>query len=566
MALPMGLCPDSKRSLNFCLLKKNQNTTMLDKSGGCAVFSTSSPCSPADIGLSKTSKFPACLPQPSFHTRTLLTNSFIVGGFLGSKSQGRSTNSPLSVLDIIPDLFSVAECLHNFQHCNFSSVSSPPKKKFAKGESLSNLALINTYEFPVIEDKTCEESRVDSSKQSYAEVAKAATGKPSVSESSKGSKGLADACSKQNTPRSGSRKDCARRRSDTADHRSSRRKSNKRERSESSSSRKLFPGSIPSPSTESQLEPFKDLRLCQQEKHFSQLQSAASNRNSRKSERHFSSSTNPNKRDRLHSDQIEGKHRPKRRSNYRTHCDNKRGNRAKNFDCDIDKINWRTGEPISGKMGPQNDYVNGEDYLADQSCNNSCTSEQSNEVCTGEPRKPDLMSEISWHELPSASPRCRRRSLSECSVGSEDSFIVFQSGGAPSDSLSDQGSDWSDCDSDDSFESDSEMSDEDDMCDGLYTSASRLKEVNDHWQREYEAIKDPAQSISGKKVCFSTSKPTIHRMLAWDFAYRMSRPGPWEAMGRDRERFRARIRQYEAILSPVLTSEHRNKIWNRFHS
>lgn len=445
----MSLCPDSKRGLNFYLLKKNQTTTMLDK-GGCAVFSTSSSCSPPDIVNVKTSKFPVCLAPPSFHTRSL--NSFLVGGFLGSKSQGRSTNSPLSVWDIIPDLYNAAtECLQHLK-----SVPSPPKKKFAKGEHFANITFLDTSEFPVI-DKTCEESITDNSKQSYAEVAKAPTGKPSRSESCKASRDLTEA----GLQRVGSRKDNTNKcRTDTTNHRSSRRKSNKRIRKESTSQRKLFSGCTSSPTTESQPEPLKDLRLCQQEKHFSQLKLAASNRNSAKSDRLNSSSTNPDRRDRLHSDHSEGKHRTKRRSNYRTHCDNKRGIRAKHFDCDIDKINWRTGEPISGKMGLQNDDVNGQDYLADQSCNNRFTSEQTNVAFTGEQRKPDIMSEASWHDLPSASPRCRRRSLSECSVGSEDSFIVFQSGGASSDSLSDQGSDWSDCDSDDSFESDSEMSDE----------------------------------------------------------------------------------------------------------
>lgn len=565
MALPMSLCPDNKRGLNFYILKKNQNTTMLDK-GGCAVFSTSSSFLPADSVSDKQSKFPVCLPPPSFHTRTF--NSFVVGGFLGSKSQGRSTNSPQSVWDIIPNLFHAAtECLQqhcNLQHCSFSSVPSPPKKKFAQGENLAYISCLDTSEFPVIKDKTCEESRVENSKQSYADVAKAVTSKPSRSEICKVSKGSIDVGSRKDHIKSSSRKDnTSRRRTDTADHRSSRRKTNKREKRESSS-RKLLFGSIPSPSSESQPpeEPLKDLRLCQQEKHFSRLQLAASNRNPKRSDRHCSSSTNPDKRDRLHSDHTEGKHPPKKRSNYRNHCD-KRGNRAKQFDCDIDKINWRTGEPISSKMGLQND-VNGEDYLADQSCNSSFTCEQTNEASTVEQRKPEITSETSWHDLPSASPRCRRRSLSECSIGSEDSFIVFQSGGAPSDSLSDEGSDWSDCDSDDSFQSDSEMSDEDDMCDGLYPSSSRLAEVNEHWQKEYAAVPDSSHSY--RKVCFSNSKPTIHRMLAWDFAYRTCRPGPWEEMARDRERFRARIRQYEPILSSVLTSEHRNKLWKRFHT
>ncbi|KAJ1527492.1 hypothetical protein ONE63_007464 [Megalurothrips usitatus] len=558
MALPMGLCPDSKRSLNFYIFnKKNQNPTMLDK-GGITLCSTNSGCSHSIEGH-KVSKFSAYFPQAgSLHSRSKLIpacDSFLVGGFLGSKSQGRSAISHQSMGEFLWDFFgaAAAECM-NF---SFGSVSSPPKKKCVKEVS-------NTAEFPsVIDERSSIENKVDGLKQSYAEVAKAVSLKPVK----------ADSCSPLEAGKQASVRRGNRRKSQSGDHRGSRRRSNRRINREGdlqpASGSDCFSSPIPVPQPD-----WKDLRLSQKEKHFSHIR-AGSHRNLRSQDRNSNPQTSLPRRDHQQTDRNpEGQSRSKRRSSYRSHshCDNKRGTPAKKFDCDIDKINWRTGEPIYDSMGSQClSEMECEDYPADQSFNESFTSVQKTDDCAGEQRMRECTPPHAspWPEMEVATPRSRRRSLSsECSVDSEDSFIIFQTGAPSDDSLSDVDCDYSDSELDDSYDSDSASSDEDDSCDALSPYSLRLKEVNDLWLTKYSPVDSEQleeKSDGHKKVHFSSAKPTVHKMLAWDFAYRSSRLGPWEQMVRDRERFKTRIRQFECILSPVLTSEHRNKIWRRLN-
>lgn len=54
---------------------------------------------------------------------------------------------------------------------------------------------------------------------------------------------------------------------------------------------------------------------------------------------------------------------------------------------------------------------------------------------------------------------------------------------------------------------------------------------------------------------------TIHVIIAWDYAYRAARISPWETMARDSNRFKLKIQSLEPILNPVLSPEHRAKIW-----
>ena len=54
---------------------------------------------------------------------------------------------------------------------------------------------------------------------------------------------------------------------------------------------------------------------------------------------------------------------------------------------------------------------------------------------------------------------------------------------------------------------------------------------------------------------------TVHPIVAWDYAYRAARVSEWMALARDGLRFQRRIQSLEAILSPVLSPEHRAKIW-----
>lgn len=561
----MGLRPDSKRTWEFRLFsQKKHNPTMLDK-GGVAVYSTSSACSDNN-SHGTDSKFHTIFPQSTpFHPRERLPLSFesyIVGGFLGSKSQGRSGNTCQSIWDklILPNSMSnfldaASKCFAN--HHDLHSVPSPPKKKFAKEESLANPTIVDLIEFPsVIKKLPSQENTAEGPKQSYAEVAKATS-----------SKLVKPSRSRDLNDHSGNQDSCNHRRTKCGDHRRGRKKSNRRNRKGSVLPHSTDPSTQSSTSSEPQFENWKDLRLNQQEKHFSHLK-LTNNRNPKRFERSSNSSSCPSRRDHFKEHKMEGGVHSKRRSNYR---DNKRGSRTQIIDCDIDKINWRTGEPIGYKMDSHD--VSGDNVHLDDSSPGSFSKDQGSAENTEVQRQQDFSpsDSCSWTDIQVASPLFRRRSLSsECSVDSEDSFVIFQSG-APSDSLSDLASDWSECDSDDSFDSESDVSEEDDSCDGLSPSSLRLKEVNELWQKEYvDSTSHDAELYTGnkereKKVHFSSSHPRIHRMLTWDFAYRSSRLGPWEEMARDRERFRTRIRQFECIISPVLAPDHRNKIWNQLN-
>ena len=573
MTFPMGLCPDSKRNLNpLSFLKKNQNSNMFDR--GVSLFNSTSGCS-ADIVSQKDAKhYPFFSQSTSFHARTIPSfDTIIVGGFLGSKSQcrsGRSGNSPQFVWDLIctelaPSLFRAAsDCMMPFtsgKQCYFSSAPPPPKKKFAKEESCSNSEIIDSIEFPSVIDLRSQGNKSeDSPKQSYADVAKAPSCKPSTSGKRAPIKDIGETTARRTSGNN-------RRRSQ---QRSARRRLNRLERAEDLLLRSKEKSSL----SECESESPKD-RLRFDEKGTSRLNSFNTNRSSVRGDRQRKSS-NSNKQDFKSVNNSESHNRRRRHPNFRSNCDNKSGTRARNLDCDIDMINWRTGEPIVCKMGSMNvSDMNDEDFPNQHPPCEGVTSDRDNDGdFVGEQRNLGFSAaDATWPEPQNGFFRCRQRSISsECSVDSEDSFIVFQSG-APSDSLSDLASDWSDCDSDDSYESDSDSFEEVDHCDGGNPSSQRLKEVNDRWQKEeYESELGFSQcqgrlihdsKDGNKKVCFDESKTVVHRMLAWDFAYRASRVGPWEEIARDRGRFKTRIQQFESIISPVLTSDHRDKIWKR---
>ncbi|XP_046618028.1 uncharacterized protein LOC124304081 isoform X2 [Neodiprion virginianus] len=71
---------------------------------------------------------------------------------------------------------------------------------------------------------------------------------------------------------------------------------------------------------------------------------------------------------------------------------------------------------------------------------------------------------------------------------------------------------------------------------------------------------DSGNCRSKLKVRFS-QHPVIHTMIAWDYAYRAARKGPWEAMVRDRARFKDLINKMSKILDPILKPQHRIEIW-----
>ncbi|XP_073847783.1 protein phosphatase 1 regulatory subunit 15 [Musca autumnalis] len=65
-----------------------------------------------------------------------------------------------------------------------------------------------------------------------------------------------------------------------------------------------------------------------------------------------------------------------------------------------------------------------------------------------------------------------------------------------------------------------------------------------------------------KKVRFNT-KPVVHVMHTWNYAYRAARKGNWEMYARDRARFKMRIDRTANVLNRILEPEHRQKIFEQ---
>ncbi|XP_068097253.1 protein phosphatase 1 regulatory subunit 15B-like [Hyperolius riggenbachi] len=72
-------------------------------------------------------------------------------------------------------------------------------------------------------------------------------------------------------------------------------------------------------------------------------------------------------------------------------------------------------------------------------------------------------------------------------------------------------------------------------------------------------------NVPVKKVRFSSSV-AVHHIVAWNYAYRMARKGPWEEYARDHCRFQKRIAETEAAIGYCLESRHREKIWAALYS
>uniref|UniRef100_A0A182P0K5 PP1c_bdg domain-containing protein n=1 Tax=Anopheles epiroticus TaxID=199890 RepID=A0A182P0K5_9DIPT len=117
-------------------------------------------------------------------------------------------------------------------------------------------------------------------------------------------------------------------------------------------------------------------------------------------------------------------------------------------------------------------------------------------------------------------------------------------------------------------ESDSEEEDDSTSVDNTDEEGGLLDDDDDDdsivFCEDYDDLNDDSNSSSGfeeKKVRFN-SKPVVHVMRAWDFAYRQARKGDWETAARDRERFRKRIADLEPVLGAVLQPTLRDKIYS----
>uniref|UniRef100_A0A182WMK0 PP1c_bdg domain-containing protein n=1 Tax=Anopheles minimus TaxID=112268 RepID=A0A182WMK0_9DIPT len=134
-----------------------------------------------------------------------------------------------------------------------------------------------------------------------------------------------------------------------------------------------------------------------------------------------------------------------------------------------------------------------------------------------------------------------------CGIRKAISYVIYgddddtSCGGNKEDTRDDgtsyDGSDWCEDDSDDDF------------------SIVFCQDIDD--------LHEDSNSSSGfdeKKVRFN-SKPVVHIMRVWNFAYRQARKGDWETTARDNERFQKRIAELEPVLTPALQPALRDKIY-----
>lgn len=68
-----------------------------------------------------------------------------------------------------------------------------------------------------------------------------------------------------------------------------------------------------------------------------------------------------------------------------------------------------------------------------------------------------------------------------------------------------------------------------------------------------------AESKARKRVHFQDN-PEIHCIVAWNFAYRAARIGPWKTMATTRDRFKKRVEELEQIFYEVFSKEHRGRV------
>lgn len=160
-------------------------------------------------------------------------------------------------------------------------------------------------------------------------------------------------------------------------------------------------------------------------------------------------------------------------------------------------------------------------YVPDSGCDMNTIREEYNE----EKREPQI-------------DAFRSRLFSESSVDSEDSYcIVFETGS----------------DLNCRNEIDEESGNE-------FDSSDEDQEEEEEEEGEDESEDESNIEASASKVRFNLT-PKVHIMVQWDYAYRAARRGPWEEMARDRERFKGRINSIDRVLRPILSTQHRTRIW-----
>lgn len=98
-----------------------------------------------------------------------------------------------------------------------------------------------------------------------------------------------------------------------------------------------------------------------------------------------------------------------------------------------------------------------------------------------------------------------------------------------------------------------------DQVDGLAVSPM-VKDANEKWNRMYYG-EDVARSPRKAKVSFPVGDGLVEVHSADD----LERKGPWEQIAVDRRRFQSRIASVESVLAPVLSVEHRQKVYREIY-
>ncbi|XP_065306430.1 uncharacterized protein PPP1R15 [Dermacentor albipictus] len=100
-----------------------------------------------------------------------------------------------------------------------------------------------------------------------------------------------------------------------------------------------------------------------------------------------------------------------------------------------------------------------------------------------------------------------------------------------------------------------------DQVDGRLPVSPLVQDANEKWNRTYygEDVDRPPRAA---KVNF----PMGDRLIEVHNADDWERKGPWEQIALDRRRFQSRIASMESVLAPVLSLEHRQKVYHEIYT
>lgn len=99
-----------------------------------------------------------------------------------------------------------------------------------------------------------------------------------------------------------------------------------------------------------------------------------------------------------------------------------------------------------------------------------------------------------------------------------------------------------------------------DQVDGHQPLSPLVQDANERWNRSYHGSVAKAQRTPAK-VKFPADDGLVEVHRADD----LERKGPWEQIALDRRRFQSRISSVESVLAPVLSPDHRQKVYQKIH-